>query len=68
MKNKTAAIIGFLTGTAGFLLFFKWFVLNRIAPTDEIAPGMVLIAAIITGILTAFIGLYMQKRQKSNKK
>lgn len=64
MKNKAGGIIGFITGTAGFLLFFKFFVLNRIAPTDEIAPGMVLIAAIITGVLTAITGWYIQKRMK----
>lgn len=64
MKNKAGAIIGFITGTAGFLLFFKFFVLHRIPPTDEIAPGMVLIAAIITGVLTAFTVLYIQKRLK----
>ena len=51
MKNKTGIISGFLIGLIGFLLGFKFLLLNRIPPEDEVPPGMVLLAAIVNGFL-----------------
>ncbi len=39
MKNKTGIFIGFVLGTAGFLLLFKVIFLDNIPPEDELAPG-----------------------------
>lgn len=61
MKNKTGIVIGFVLGVAGFLLLFKLIILDRTPPEDELAPGMVLIAAILNGCLFAFIGALIQK-------
>jgi len=61
MKNKTGIIIGFVLGVVGFLLLFKIIILDRTPPEDELAPGMVVIAAILNGILFAFIGSLIQK-------
>ena len=61
MKKNIVKIIGFALGLVGFLLTFKVFVLPTIPPNDEIAPGMVLIAAILNGFLFAFIGSLIQK-------
>ncbi len=55
MKNKLGSIIGFVTGFAGFLLLFKVFILENIPKEDEVPPGLVLIAAIVTGGLFAFL-------------
>lgn len=61
MKKNIVKISGFVLGLVGFLLVFKVFVLPTIPPNDEIAPGMVLIAAILNGFLFAFIGSLIQK-------
>ena len=61
MKNKAGIIIGFVLGVAGFLFLFKIIILDRVPPEDELAPGMVLIAAIVNGFLFAFIGSFIQK-------
>ena len=61
MKKNIVKISGFVLGLVGFLLVFKVFVLPNIPPNDEIAPGMVLIAAILNGFLFAFIGSLIQK-------
>jgi divalent metal cation (Fe/Co/Zn/Cd) transporter len=61
MKNKAGIIIGFILGVAGFLLLFKLIILDRVPPEDELAPGMVLIAAILNGLLFAYIGSLIQK-------
>lgn len=61
MKKNIIKISGFALGLVGFLLVFKVFVLPTIPPNDEIAPGMVLIAAILNGFLFAFIGSLIQK-------
>jgi hypothetical protein len=60
MKNKTGVISGFIVGLAGFLLLFKYIFLARIPPEDEVAPGLVLIAAVFNGLLFAFIGYKIQ--------
>ncbi|MEJ6981555.1 hypothetical protein WG906_13900 [Pedobacter sp. P351] len=46
MKNKTGIIIGFISGFAGFLLLFKFLILDKTPPEDEVAPGLVMLAAI----------------------
>jgi len=68
MKNKTGIISGFVLGLAGFLLMFKLIFLDNIPPEDELAPGMVLIVAILSGLLFAFAGHKLQDhfRKKRN--
>lgn len=69
MENKTGKIIGFVLGVTGFLFLFKIIFLNNVSPEDELAPGIVIIAAIISGILFAFAGNlvqnYFEKRIKN---
>jgi drug/metabolite transporter (DMT)-like permease len=69
MKNKTGKILGFVFGFAGFLLLFKFIFLDRIPKEDEVPPGMVVIAAILSGIFFAFIGSLIQNYivKKKNK-
>ena len=59
-KNKTGIIIGFVLGAAGFLLLFKLIFLDNIPPADELAPGIVVIASILNGLLFAFLGYLLQ--------
>lgn len=61
MKNIAGIIIGFVSGFAGFLLLFKLMFLPNIPPEDELAPGMVMIAAILVGLAFAFAGRWLQK-------
>jgi hypothetical protein len=61
MKNKAGIIIGFVLGFTGFLLLFKVIFLDHIPPEDELAPGMVMIVAILTGVACAFAGRLLQK-------
>jgi len=61
-KNKAGIIIGFILGVAGFLLLFKLIILDNTSPEDELAPGVVLLAAIFNGFLFAFIGRAIQRR------
>lgn len=60
MKNKTGTISGFILGVAGFLYLFKIIVLDNVPPSDELAPGIVLIAAVLNGVLFGFIGYSIQ--------
>lgn len=60
MKNKAGLIIGFVAGVAGFLLLFKLIVLDNVSPADELAPGIVVIASVLNGVLFAFIGSRIQ--------
>ncbi len=62
MKNPTGKIAGFLAGAIGFLLLFKVIILNRTSPDDELAPGVVLIAALICGLALGYAGGLLQKR------
>jgi len=68
MKNIAGVISGFVLGMAGFLLMFKLIFLDNIPPEDELAPGMVLIVAILSGLLFAFVGSKIQDhfRKKGN--
>jgi drug/metabolite transporter (DMT)-like permease len=70
MKNKAGKILGFVFGFAGFLLLFKFIFLDRIPKEDEVPPGAVLIAAIVSGIFFGFIGSLIQNyiAQKKNYK
>lgn len=61
MKNKTGKIAGFITGMAGFLLTFKFAFLDHIAPSDELAPGIVVIFSVLAGLVFAGIGSLVQK-------
>ena len=60
IKNKVGLIIGFALGVTGFLLIFKIIFLDNIPPADEIAPGIVVIASVLNGLLFAFIGSLIQ--------
>ena len=61
MKSKAGIISGFVVGVTGFLLMFKLIFLDNIPPADELAPGIVVIASVLNGILFAFIGSLIQK-------
>lgn len=60
MKNKTGILIGFVLGLTGFLLLFKVIFLDNIPPEDELAPGIVVMAAVLNGLLFAFVGYKIQ--------
>jgi hypothetical protein len=60
MKNKAGIIIGFALGVTGFLWMFKLIILDNVPPEDELAPGIVVIASVINGLLFAFIGSRIQ--------
>jgi CDP-diglyceride synthetase len=68
MKNKIGIIGGFVVGSIGFLLLFKVTILNYTTPEDELAPGIVVLAAILIGVASAFIGHFIQNyfRRESN--
>ena len=67
MKNKAGKIIGFALGLAGFLFLFKVLILVNIPPEDELAPGIVVFAAILNGLLFAFIGHLIQNSFEKNR-
>lgn len=60
MKNKAGKITGFILGTAGFLFIFKLLFLQNVPPEDELAPGIVLMTALLVGLLFSFIGSITQ--------
>jgi hypothetical protein len=60
MKNKAGIICGFIVGITGFLLMFKLIFLVNIPPSDELAPGIVVFAAVLNGVLFAYIGSWIQ--------
>lgn len=66
MKNKTGKIGGFIVGVTGFLMLFKVLILDKTSPSDELAPGIVVILAVLSGVLIAFLGSlvqnYLEKR------
>lgn len=66
MKNKTGKISGFMVGMAGFLLAFKFIVLDNTPPSDELAPGIVVIASLLNGLLFAFLGSRIQRFFRKN--
>ena len=68
MKNKTGIISGFVFGLTSFLLMFKLLFLDRIPPADELAPGIVVLASILNGVLFAFVGLRVSRFITMSKK
>jgi hypothetical protein len=60
LKNKAGIFLGFIIGFAGFLFLFKILFLDRIPPSDELAPGIVMFIALMSGVLFAFIGYSVQ--------
>ena len=62
MRYKSGFIGGFVVGMIGFLLMFKLIILDNVPPSDELAPGIVVLASMMNGLLFAFIGLLIQKR------
>ncbi|HAV23431.1 MAG TPA: hypothetical protein DCX46_08040 [Bacteroidetes bacterium] len=62
MKNKSGIFRGFIVGMIGFLLMFKLIILDRIPPSDELAPGIVVFASMMNGVLCAFVGNLIQNR------
>jgi hypothetical protein len=62
MKNVVGSLIGFVTGLAGFLYLFRIFFLVRTPPQDELAPGIVVMLAMMSGILFAFTGSLVQSK------
>jgi divalent metal cation (Fe/Co/Zn/Cd) transporter len=58
MKNKTGIVVGFVIGVAGFLLFISFFLGKVVEELD--APGAVLIASVISGLVFAFVGYLIQ--------
>lgn len=69
MKNKLGKISGFIVGVSGFLFLFKIIVLNNVPPSDELAPGLVMIIAALNGLLFSFIGAKIQQyfERKANR-
>lgn len=53
-------MIGFVLGVTGFLLMFKVIFLDNIPPSDELAPGIVVFASLLNGLLFAVIGSAIQ--------
>jgi len=60
MKNKVGIISGFVLGVTGFLLMFKLIVLDHTPPSDELAPGIVVIISVLNGVVFALIGSRIQ--------
>ncbi|QKJ29880.1 hypothetical protein HQ865_08965 [Mucilaginibacter mali] len=60
LRSKAGMILGFITGMTAFLFLFKIIILDRTSPADELAPGIVMIAAIISGMCFAFVGRWAQ--------
>jgi hypothetical protein len=60
MKSKAGILIGFVLGLTGFLFLFKIIVLDHTSPEDELAPGIVVLASIVSGVLFAFAGRLLQ--------
>ena len=60
MKSKAGILIGFVVGLTGFLFLFKVIVLDHVPPEDELAPGIVVLASILSGVLFAFAGRSIQ--------
>ncbi|HMS68112.1 MAG: hypothetical protein WAT92_24640 [Saprospiraceae bacterium] len=61
MKKKLGLILGFIIGFASFLFMWKMIFLTRITPEDELAPGAVMILAVILGSILGFLGSKIQK-------
>jgi hypothetical protein len=62
MQNKMGVIIGFAFGVVAFLYLFKLIILDHVPPSDELAPGVVVIMSVLSGFAFAFIGSLIQNR------
>ncbi len=60
MQHKTGTIGGFVIGMAGFLFLFKLIILDHTPPSEELAPGIAVLASIMNGVLFAAIGRRIQ--------
>lgn len=67
MKNKIGMVIGFVLGSIGFLFLFKVTILNHTPPEDELAPGIVVLAALLFGVGGTFIGYRVQNYFRGEK-
>lgn len=67
MKNKAGKIIGFIVGMAGFLTWFKVFILDTIPREDEVPPGLVLLTSIFCGLVLGFAGNLLQNYLREQK-
>lgn len=54
------AVFGFAFGVAIFLALFKIIFLDRIPREDELAPGIVVFASLLNGLLFACGCLFLQ--------
>ena len=61
MKYKASFFSGFVIGCVGFLLMFKLIFLDSIPPEDELAPGIVVLAAVLSGGVLGLVGQVIQK-------
>ena len=61
IKSKMGMITGFILGVAGFLILFKMIILDHTSPEDELAPGAVMLAALLNGLLFGLIGRALQR-------
>ena len=61
MHIKTIEIVCFIAGIGGFLLLFKIFFLKNTGPQDELAPGVVMLMAMLIGLLSSYVGRRIQK-------
>lgn len=64
MKKRAGIIGGFVFGMGGFLLAFKVFALDRIHPSDELAPGIVVLISIFCGTGCSYAGWMIQRQCK----
>lgn len=67
MKNLAGKIIGFAIGMAGFLFLFKVLILDKTSPSDELAPGAVMILAVFSGLILGFAGNLVQNYLRKHK-
>jgi hypothetical protein len=65
VRNKIGMITGFMLGVAGFLILFKIIILDNTSPQDELAPGVVVLASLINGVLFALAARALQRYLKS---
>ncbi|GAB4024658.1 hypothetical protein [Spirosoma gilvum] len=67
MKNILGKLIGFVLGLTGFLYLFKLLILDTTPPEDELAPGIVVIMSILSGLFFAYLGNLLQNYSQKQK-
>ncbi|GAB3964435.1 hypothetical protein GCM10028806_01920 [Spirosoma terrae] len=67
MDNILGTFTGFAVGFVSFLFLFKLLILDHTAPSDELAPGVVVLTAMFTGLGFAFVGYTLQNYWKSKR-